>query len=243
MRHYLWNVLKVTLIVVVIAGVGLSAFFALRPLIVHAMLTFADEPVSNVELFESFFRSPPVVLGTVLVAVLIACGAGWLVEMGWNRLEAIGYIPAAAQDVADTRVTLKLWCGNNVRKSNSDPLFAMKVESSKLLGFFRNREIAVLTCKKVDGSTLKLSRVKSRQAATAAGQKVKEQERYSVQLIKNNRVLYAFQTIDDGLWWKNDEKSVAYCHFPLAYPGMEEKANVTMGFYGASKDIEDIFAD
>lgn len=247
MNKALLDFLKVALSVAALVGGLASGFFWLRPMVAELMMQSAQEPLTNIELYNEFFYSPPVVLIAIFLGGLLGCAVAFALDFGWNRLVAAGFIPSEPVDQTVKKIKVKLW-GGKLLEGNPDGgvlgqyLFEMSVQSDQLSDFFHKRSAPALLCKKADGTALKLSHERAslysdEKSAAKTGSKI------VISLRRDGKVLYAFETIDVGTYRHPENNPLAHCHYSLAFPGVEEPVNASLMFSGPSRQMAEIFLE
>jgi hypothetical protein len=246
MRKALLDFLKLALSVVSIGGGLAGGFFGLRPVVTELMMRSAQEPSTNLELYNEFFNSPPVVLIAIFLGGLVGCAVAFAVEIGWNRLVAVGFIPSEPVDETVKKVKVRLWGGklldgNSEDGNNGQYIFEMSVRADQLSDFFHKRSAPALLCKKSDGTALKLlheraSVYNDEAPATGSGKIV-------MTFRREGKVIYAFETVDVGTYRRADTSSLAHCSYALTFPGVEEPVNALLMFSGPHREMAEIFLE
>jgi hypothetical protein len=241
MRYSLLSSLKVILIVAALVGGLLSGFFLLRPLVAGIALGYVNEPPTNVELYNSLYMSPPIIAISVLVGGMLGCSVAFVIEAGWNRLELSGFIPTPPEDASAAKIRLYLVASPASEPDRTDVLFEMRVPAAKLHTFYLGKSVRSLVCLKRDGSFLKLSRVRT--SAYSQGDEKRSFDPISISVGKDKKVVYAFETTDDGTWYRPENSPTAFCRYPLTYPGLEDRSNALLTFSGMPSHMKRIFID
>jgi len=237
------NFVKVSLVLAAsVAGLGLG-YLAGSTLLPRLCLMLANEPTTNVELYNRFRESLSVLFGSLAFGAMAGYGLGYWTEQTLNRHGLFGLFGWEGNEALAKLITVKLSLTFQVEDSEPmrEELFKGDVEAGALARFFQGEPGTPLVLAHPQSTRGRLRLVRLRPGPYGEDSPVVFP--LLITLREGRKTLYCFEATEQGKYWKPENKNKAFCRFQISHRGVEDALDGSLKFEGEPDVMSAVFLD
>ena len=232
---------KVVLILAAsVAGLGLG-YLAGAALLPRLLMLIANEPTTNIELYNSFRDSMPVVFASLAFGAMAAYGLGYWAEQTLNRHGLFGLFGWGGEEAMEALVTVRLEM--TFQEEGGEPqrceLFKGNVAAGVLARFFQGEPGTPLALAHPRDPQGRLRLVRLRPGPYC--------ELYPaispllITLRDGRKTLHCFESTAQGKYSKPENKDRAFCRYEISHRGVEDVLEGALKFEGDPDVMSAVF--